>query len=622
MGRNTLMFFEGGKADLQCTICLRGGDISELARVKNVLLLASHIGYNLWLECAYLNDVHATYPLSVLPFKESQLPLPQPLSALWSSSPFMPSLSSDQGSIWTLPSTDNMRLKSRDPESKNPDAPWLRQSLLLTVCWLSNEGQCFAPELSDVQFYSGTDKTLGQFLMENCFNFKLQCLGEKCRKPAMEHVLSYAHQGGRLNISVAASPDQSVDMQLLMWTYCKVCKSNVSPCVVMSERAFAFSFGKFLELTFYNSQTICRSEQCQHQLHSNITRMFKWNGLVASFEFEPVVARRMRIVDLETEARQALILRRQTELARIENALVQIFGALLFQIDELNAFHITQDDLKSLSNEAKYDKTELLKLIPSVKRRIKIDLFAIAWFQYRMWLLVRSWISRIDQLRRTLHLKFVENRNLRSKTRSETMGSLSPMSEKRDSRVLTVSSPKRAQSEARESFESDTDDAPLFIPPQSQLGQKQQVQSPRVQSPSVSSHTLPRQSTSKAEAVVKFSDVVTKTISETAESEDHESDLVAKKHLLASRTYVAGNLLRSGSTIDNQARFSSVSVSSTSSQSTTAGDRAGSDVWQFLAGRKQDIDAGFAMIKDYVDESAYFIDKCVMFFFWNRTFMF
>ena len=61
----TLMFFEGGKADLHGTICLRGADLSTLSRVKSIMKIALHVAYNLSLETAYLYDSFATYPPSI-----------------------------------------------------------------------------------------------------------------------------------------------------------------------------------------------------------------------------------------------------------------------------------------------------------------------------------------------------------------------------------------------------------------------------------------------------------------------------------------------------------------------------------------------------------------------------
>ena len=98
----------------------------------------------------------------------------------------------------------------------------------------------------------------------------------------------------------------------------------------MSERTFAYSFGKFLELSFYNSSAVSRNEFCQHEIHGTLIREFRWNGMVASFEYESVPARRVKIVETEREIRQQLVLRRQTELARIESALVQVSEFFLF----------------------------------------------------------------------------------------------------------------------------------------------------------------------------------------------------------------------------------------------------------------------------------------------------
>jgi hypothetical protein len=53
------------------------------------------------------------------------------------------------------------------------------RQFLFGSCWLTNRWQCFPPEVKSIDFYTQTDKTLGQFLRENCFDLKLRCLNAK-----------------------------------------------------------------------------------------------------------------------------------------------------------------------------------------------------------------------------------------------------------------------------------------------------------------------------------------------------------------------------------------------------------------------------------------------------------
>jgi hypothetical protein len=79
---------------------------------------------------------------------------------------------------------------------------WIHDAILFGSTWFSAEFQCFPPECKGIQFYTATDKTLGSFLLENCFDLKLRCLNEKCNRDVLRHTLAYTHAQGRIVISV------------------------------------------------------------------------------------------------------------------------------------------------------------------------------------------------------------------------------------------------------------------------------------------------------------------------------------------------------------------------------------------------------------------------------------
>jgi hypothetical protein len=87
-------------------------------------------------------------------------------------------------------------------EEKLAPLLWIHDTILFGSTWFSSAFQCFPPECKGIQFYADTDKTLGQFLLENCFDLKLRCLNEKCSKDVLRHTLAYTHNQGRLVITV------------------------------------------------------------------------------------------------------------------------------------------------------------------------------------------------------------------------------------------------------------------------------------------------------------------------------------------------------------------------------------------------------------------------------------
>lgn len=50
------------------------------------------------------------------------------------------------------------------------------------------------------------DTALGQFLVDNCFNPSLKCQNINCKRSARDHVLSFVHNDGRVDITVSWLP--------------------------------------------------------------------------------------------------------------------------------------------------------------------------------------------------------------------------------------------------------------------------------------------------------------------------------------------------------------------------------------------------------------------------------
>jgi 1-phosphatidylinositol-3-phosphate 5-kinase len=67
---------------------------------------------------------------------------------------------------------------------------------------------------------------------------------------------------------------------IIIWNHCKICQKNVTPLYPLSESAYQYSFGKFLETTFYNHQLECRIGDCKHSVHRDHIRCFGYKNIV------------------------------------------------------------------------------------------------------------------------------------------------------------------------------------------------------------------------------------------------------------------------------------------------------------------------------------------------------
>lgn len=87
----------------------------------------------------------------------------------------------------------------------------------------------------------------------------------------------------------AESEDQDLeDSPIATWTYCNNCAKVVTPLVYISEDTWKFSFGKFLEVFFYNRAAVMNSPEhgCSCPMQTAATLYFGCGRLAARFTYE------------------------------------------------------------------------------------------------------------------------------------------------------------------------------------------------------------------------------------------------------------------------------------------------------------------------------------------------
>lgn len=206
-------------------------------------------------------------------------------------------------------------------------SPLEHQTLNISSILMSEgHNQRGRPEIKSIEFYTELDVPLGQFVVESCFHMvgSGRAVGSKINM--LEHTLSFVHRPGRIDIatfkaegiygpgfefyyhhnhasqshSASHAPpvnpesewelrDYLRNVQLKMSSYCKVCNALVTPDVTMSDETWKMSFGKFLEMNFYNRSARCRTGGCHHTIRDNhVLFVFCDEGYIARFEFHPI----------------------------------------------------------------------------------------------------------------------------------------------------------------------------------------------------------------------------------------------------------------------------------------------------------------------------------------------
>lgn len=130
--------------------------------------------------------------------------------------------------------------------------------------------------------YGQSDKTLGQFLIDNCFRLH----PEKDKNVFFGHRWNFVHRAGRVEIEIMTkdserAPVEEEEMMLnsgsvpiFTSSYCNTCGNWVTPLEVISDETWKLSFGKFLEIFLYNKSAICRTGECSHSVRDNHSQSF------------------------------------------------------------------------------------------------------------------------------------------------------------------------------------------------------------------------------------------------------------------------------------------------------------------------------------------------------------
>ncbi|KAF9951289.1 hypothetical protein BGZ70_001044 [Mortierella alpina] len=177
---------------------------------------------------------------------------------------------------------------------------------------------CIAPKLITVEYYRKEgqyeDMSLGEMIEYVCRRANSSCPDRTCGHKRMEHISTYTHGEGRINITVEQPrPDSVTDLEseefapyvsnnktIAVWTRCKMCRERTSP-KVLSRASRLYSFSKYLELLLYSQHFEPGPRPiCSHTVTKDaMARCFIYRGLVVTFECETVDLFEMRISRLQ-----------------------------------------------------------------------------------------------------------------------------------------------------------------------------------------------------------------------------------------------------------------------------------------------------------------------------------
>lgn len=156
---------------------------------------------------------------------------------------------------------------------------------------------CFGPDLLALGFYNEhesdtifqADCTLGQYVAELCLSAHSGCSVNACEKTMFEHTRQYVHGDGQISVFVQPYPSKLRGLQdvILMWSVCKICDAE-TPVTPMSRNTSKYSFGKYLELSFWSTDLHARAGVCPHDIHRDHLRYFGYRDVAVRIHFDKI----------------------------------------------------------------------------------------------------------------------------------------------------------------------------------------------------------------------------------------------------------------------------------------------------------------------------------------------
>ncbi|MCJ1396584.1 1-phosphatidylinositol-3-phosphate 5-kinase [Xylographa bjoerkii] len=156
---------------------------------------------------------------------------------------------------------------------------------------------CSGPDLLALGFYNEhetdadfeADCTLGQYVEDLCLGANTVCTANGCERKMFEHHRQYVHGSAQLSVIVEHHPCELRGLQdsILMWSNCRTCNKNTQ-VMPMSESTWKYSFGKYLELSFWSTELHPRAGVCPHDLHRDHIRYFGFKDMALRVQYDSI----------------------------------------------------------------------------------------------------------------------------------------------------------------------------------------------------------------------------------------------------------------------------------------------------------------------------------------------
>ncbi|KAI1614523.1 1-phosphatidylinositol-3-phosphate 5-kinase [Exophiala viscosa] len=266
--------------------------------------------------------------------------------------------------------------------NRNLFDPFAHQNIVVLFSLVSTETSvpCSGPDLLAFAFYNEheteaefeADCTLGQYVEDLCYRANEECHSDACEKKMHEHHRQYVHGEAQVTVFVQPYPAKMRGFQdsILMWSQCKICgvETTVTP---MSTSSWKYSFGKYLELSFWSADLHARAGICPHDLHRDHLRYFGYKDFALRVHYDTIdlleiIVPRMRItwkVDNDLKFKNEVY-------TRLEHRITRFMVSVKLRLKHINIDAVLPEtadacraEIEKLTKKANEEHASLIKQI-------------------------------------------------------------------------------------------------------------------------------------------------------------------------------------------------------------------------------------------------------------------
>ncbi|KAL2216676.1 phosphatidylinositol-4-phosphate 5-kinase [Thermoascus aurantiacus ATCC 26904] len=258
--------------------------------------------------------------------------------------------------------------------------PYAHQNIfvLYSLVCTTTSIPCSGPDIFALEFYNEHDSdrileadcTLGQYVEDLCLSANAVCTINGCEKRMFEHHRQYVHGEAQISVFVQPYPCKLRGLQdtILMWSCCKIC-GNETQVMPMSDSTWKYSFGKYLELSFWSKDLHARAGVCPHDLHRDHLRYFGFKDVALRIQYDPISLLEIIVPRTRVTWKVENDLRLRNEVySKIEHRLNKFMASVKARLKSINVESVMPElvedcrrETEALMKKANEDHAALIK---------------------------------------------------------------------------------------------------------------------------------------------------------------------------------------------------------------------------------------------------------------------